>query len=655
MYGLGTILFELLAGRRLYPTADRGELLDHVLSDVPSPSIKDARPDVPREMQVICRSALEKDSRDRYPSAAAMAEDLRRFLADDPDNPPIGCPWWKRLRAGLRRRRRKLAGVGAASIAASLVMGVLWWEAEAGAKLWLQRVAAAGIPSFPGLLAERDPEGARTRPRLLALSASKDPNEKLSASVMLAGSKPECANLAYDRLLAAEAHQIHPLAIALKGRMADFAARLERDTAPAGADVPADEAEIHDRRRANAATALMLIGRPRCCLRSLDFAPDPQARSFLIHTLGPAGVPPKVLFDELQKTPYASVRLALLQSLGEVPDISWDSSGGPRKAVTAWAWRLYEHDPHPGVHGSAKWLLLKWDHGGAMAKKDSEIGKEDKYNRKGKPRPGFGWRITPTGLTMVTVDDPELGRPIEVSDCEITVAQYRGLREPNFIDEKLGPHPDSPVNRVDFGRSAEFCNWLTVEEAAGTLAYEPVPWGTLVLFRPIEDGPEPTGYRLPLQNEFRIFSRAGTSTRCYHGHSTALLRHYALAGKVNVTPRMKVARLKPNDLGLFDTLGNLWEWTRKSDPIVKGLDQAVPCGGSFSSDPPLVNSAQFVEASTILPQGENRFFRSCGFRVVRDLGKPDVRPRPTVPRRGHNRSRIPIRGPDTPFHERGRP
>src|SRR5262245_5269825 len=41
-------------------------------------------PRIPRDLETILMKAIEKDPRQRYPSANDLAEDLRRYLADEP-------------------------------------------------------------------------------------------------------------------------------------------------------------------------------------------------------------------------------------------------------------------------------------------------------------------------------------------------------------------------------------------------------------------------------------------------------------------------------------------------------------------------------------------------------------------------------------------
>jgi serine/threonine protein kinase len=84
VYSLGAILYEMLAGRPPFlPEDSEASITLRVLNEDPvSPAWH--RPDIPRDLETICMKCLEKEPRNRYLSAAALAEDLRRFLDDEP-------------------------------------------------------------------------------------------------------------------------------------------------------------------------------------------------------------------------------------------------------------------------------------------------------------------------------------------------------------------------------------------------------------------------------------------------------------------------------------------------------------------------------------------------------------------------------------------
>jgi WD40 repeat protein/tetratricopeptide (TPR) repeat protein len=81
IYGLGVTLYELVCGRPAYPDADRSLLLHRLLHEDP-PRPRQINPAIARDLETIILKAMARDPRERYLPAAAMAEDLRRFLDD---------------------------------------------------------------------------------------------------------------------------------------------------------------------------------------------------------------------------------------------------------------------------------------------------------------------------------------------------------------------------------------------------------------------------------------------------------------------------------------------------------------------------------------------------------------------------------------------
>jgi serine/threonine-protein kinase len=115
VYALGAILYECLTGRPPFQAATRLDTLLQVRTEHPVPPRR-LVPSVPRDLDTICRKCLRKEPRRRYPSAAALAEDLRRFLAGEPVQArPAGA--WERTVGWARRRKAVAALVGVTGVA----------------------------------------------------------------------------------------------------------------------------------------------------------------------------------------------------------------------------------------------------------------------------------------------------------------------------------------------------------------------------------------------------------------------------------------------------------------------------------------------------------------------------------------------------------
>jgi serine/threonine protein kinase/WD40 repeat protein len=117
VYGLGTILYELVTGRPPFRGENDVQTLRQVLDDDP-PHPRKLRPDVPADLAAITLKCLEKQPAARYASTAELAADLQRFLTDRPTIArPLSIP--QRV-AKWSRRRPAMAALVAVSVLAAV-------------------------------------------------------------------------------------------------------------------------------------------------------------------------------------------------------------------------------------------------------------------------------------------------------------------------------------------------------------------------------------------------------------------------------------------------------------------------------------------------------------------------------------------------------
>jgi WD40 repeat protein/serine/threonine protein kinase len=125
IYGLGTILFEILTGRAPHAGDDTATLLQRIVRD-PTPRARLAEPTVPAALDAVCAKAMAKDRSERYSRAQDLAEDVQRFLADEPVSA------WRepasvRIRRWLSRHRTLVTSAAATLVVAlaGLVIGLV--------------------------------------------------------------------------------------------------------------------------------------------------------------------------------------------------------------------------------------------------------------------------------------------------------------------------------------------------------------------------------------------------------------------------------------------------------------------------------------------------------------------------------------------------
>lgn len=450
----------------------------------------------------------------------------------------------------------------------------------------------------------------------------------------------------------------------------------------------------HDlaRRKAEAAVKLLRLGQAAVVWPLLRISSDASQRSYLIHDLGPMGVEPSVIISRLKTEQDVSARRALILSLGGFTGDQLPAA--KRRSLVALLLPWYRHDPDSGIHAAIDWLLrygrqgdiprkLDWGESQSLAAIDQALS--------GRPGGRRNWYMTGEGQLMVVVrgpvefrmgspayevgrqpasDSPEeplhrtrIPRSYAIAGKEVTIGQFQRFldanpevkarfayeNDPNRMTTVLrtfSPDRDGPQIAVTWYEAAMYCNWLSKQEG--------IPesdWVYPTSFDQIKDGMtmpnnylNRTGYRLPTEAEWEYAARAGSLTSRFFGSGDDLLGEYAWYSRhppkrkndpVDPTdPRRTwpVGQLKPNDLGLFDIYGNVWEWCQdrmqaypstrgvhvdKEDPNLVVSDKVARArrGGSFPYEAAMQRSAA-RGTTTAMPTLRRD---NVGFRVVRTL------------------------------------
>lgn len=154
----------------------------------------------------------------------------------------------------------------------------------------------------------------------------------------------------------------------------------------------------------------------------------------------------------------------------------------------------------------------------------------------------------------------------EIGVAPVTVAQHAQLITDTASDSR------APVTDLSWLDAIKFCNEASLNEGL-PLAYvlngDEVAWETTA-----------AGYRLPTEAEWEYACRARTS-----GPRYASLDAIAWTENDQVTAPQVVGTKQPNEFGLYDTLGNVWEWCWDFlDPARYG-EYRVFRGGGFADKP----------------------------------------------------------------------
>jgi formylglycine-generating enzyme required for sulfatase activity len=291
-----------------------------------------------------------------------------------------------------------------------------------------------------------------------------------------------------------------------------------------------------------------------------------------------------ILFD-----PETSVRRALILGLGTYgPDAL---SPGERQELTAKLLDLFKNDPDAGIHAAAEWALRHWNEQATLQAAEATL---PDFKARGDRR----WFANSQGETFVLIEGPvefamgspatepdrdsdevahrrRIPRKFAIANKEVSIRHYQEFARdnPNFgvprdYLNKWSPDPDGPIIAVSWFIAAAYCNWLSKHEGLPESEWcylrnskgeygqgMTIPAGFL----------KRKGYRLPTEAEWEYACRAGAITSRYYGLSVDLLASYARYAGNSSEHAWARGSLLSNDLGLFDMLGNEYEWCNEQN------------------------------------------------------------------------------------------
>jgi len=466
----------------------------------------------------------------------------------------------------------------AAALLAALVPADDRWDTY-GDDVALQLVSETFVRVWMNALR---PVKDKLRPKLAKLFDSRDgtmiPERTRAAEMLIDYYADDAETLAK---LLPNAHQSHFRAVvdALARNHANAIPLVVEQWGARSGQVNGDN-DRDAQRKANCGVALVILGEGQVVWPTFAEIDRPDLRSILIDRMAPLGVDPAILLRKWRDEADVAIRRALMLALGEyrrdqLPPALLDAFIPELRTV------LLE-DPDPGAHSAAEWLLRQWD---------ESIG-ESAQPTSAAPVGDRRWYDDPHGYTMIVIDGPVdflmgspeteqnrseketqhrtlIERTFALASKEVTVAQFGRFLDDSSIGgftftKKYAPTADCPQVSVSWYLAAEYCNWLSKQQGI-----PPDQW----CFVPNESGEfdkgmqlaegylHKTGYRLPSEAEWEYACRGYSAAARSFGEAATLAPRYSrLLGNAE-RRTWPVDSLRPNELGLFNTLGNVFEWT----------------------------------------------------------------------------------------------
>ena len=359
-------------------------------------------------------------------------------------------------------------------------------------------------------------------------------------------------------------------------------------------DVEQDEVlcESKWREYASVTSALLRLGAAEEAWDRLGRMGDPRLQTYFISSAAHRRLDHSLLLDRLYATSDPNVQFVILLALTSYDEASFTQDQSNK--FVDWLKNSYKTHPDAGIHNAIRWILKR-------RKEDTWLADANQA-LIGPPSPTRHWFVNSVGMTMLLIPgEDNVVQYGDLTDAQFDSRQASAWRtvswtyaisadevtwddfmrfDPAFRTPFAAEYSSGgsyPVFGVTASQALEYCRWVTAEDGIPSADQAVTPGQRAAEF---SVDPRRPGYRLPGELEWERACRGMTSTSRFFGsRQTPVPERYIYFRAKGAQP---VGQLLPNRHGLFDTLGNLREWT---------IDELLTGDGQRTGGPlPLVRS-----------------------------------------------------------------
>jgi formylglycine-generating enzyme len=213
-------------------------------------------------------------------------------------------------------------------------------------------------------------------------------------------------------------------------------------------------------------------------------------------------------------------------------------------------------------------------------------------------------------------------KTFEISKFEVTVWEWKQYTKANKLKMPLKPEwgwqDNYPINGITWDEAIAYCNWLSKKEKLQPVYSKQGP-NYVCNFKA-------NGYRLPTEAEWEFAAKGGVKSKGYKFSGGNDANEVAWHKAISKNSPHTVGTKLPNELGIYDMSGNVWEWcwdwyNKDYYKIEKGDNPKGPemgerravRGGSWDSQ---VNYLRPANRISTQPNKTHEFY---GFRVARTI------------------------------------